>query len=38
METTIGGRRVRYIDEGEGTEVLLLHGWGAPAERLIKAR
>lgn len=32
METTIGGRRVRYIDEGEGTEVLLLHGWGAPAE------
>ena len=32
VETTIDGRRVRYIDEGEGPEVLLLHGWGAPAE------
>lgn len=32
MEAVIDGRRVRYIDEGEGPEVLLLHGWGAPAE------
>ena len=32
METTIDGLRVRYIDEGSGPEVLLLHGWGAPAE------
>lgn len=31
-ETEIDGRRVRYIDEGEGPAVLLLHGWGAPAE------
>ena len=32
MEITIDGRKVRYIDEGEGPEVLLLHGWAAPAE------
>ncbi|HIW74889.1 MAG TPA: alpha/beta hydrolase [Firmicutes bacterium] len=32
MEITIDGRQVRYIDEGEGPEVLLLHGWAAPAE------
>jgi pimeloyl-ACP methyl ester carboxylesterase len=32
MEIKIDGRRVRYIDEGQGTEVLLLHGWGAPAQ------
>ena len=32
MEITIGGRKVRYIDEGEGPEILLLHGWAAPAE------
>ena len=32
MELQINGRRVRYIDEGQGTEVLLLHGWAAPAE------
>lgn len=31
METTINGLRVRYIDEGTGPEVLLLHGWGAEA-------
>ena len=31
-ETEIDGRRVRYIDEGEGPAVLLLHGWGAPAQ------
>lgn len=31
-DIAIGGRRVRYIDEGEGPAVLLLHGWGAPAE------
>lgn len=32
MEIKIDGRRVRYIDEGQGPEVLLLHGWGAPAQ------
>lgn len=39
MECTIDGRRVRYIDEGSGPVVLLLHGWAAPAEtyRLIIA-
>ena len=29
METTIGGIRVRYEDEGEGQPVVLLHGWGS---------
>ena len=28
----IRDRRVTYIDEGTGPVVLLLHGWGAPAE------
>ncbi|MGI6265182.1 MAG: alpha/beta fold hydrolase [Acutalibacteraceae bacterium] len=32
METTIGGRKVAYIDQGSGPVVLLLHGWGAPGE------
>ncbi|MDD2361470.1 MAG: alpha/beta hydrolase [Oscillospiraceae bacterium] len=32
MEIQIDGRCVRYIDEGQGPEVLLLHGWGAPAQ------
>ncbi len=32
VEIIIGGRQVRYIDEGQGPEVLLLHGWAAPAE------
>ncbi len=32
MEIQIDGRRVRYIDEGSGPEVLLLHGWAAPAQ------
>lgn len=27
----LNGRRVAYIDQGEGPVVLLLHGWGAPA-------
>lgn len=31
MEATIGGKRVSYIDQGNGPAVLLLHGWGAPA-------
>lgn len=29
---TIDGLRVAYIDQGTGPVVLLLHGWGAPAE------
>ena len=32
MVTTIDGRKVQFIDEGQGPEVLLLHGWAAPAE------
>lgn len=32
MDIRIGGRNVRYIDQGDGPVVLLLHGWGAPAE------
>ncbi len=31
MEIMIDKKRVRYFDEGQGTEVLLLHGWAAPA-------
>lgn len=32
MEIRIDGRRIHYIDEGQGPEVLLLQGWAAPAE------
>ncbi len=32
METLIDGRRVSYIDEGQGPELLVLHGWAAPAQ------
>lgn len=33
MQTiTVDGLTVRYIDEGVGETVLLLHGWNAPAE------
>lgn len=32
MELTVDGLHIRYIDEGRGPVVLLLHGWGAPAE------
>ena len=32
MEITIDGLRINYVDEGQGAEVLLLHGWGAPAQ------
>ena len=33
METvTIDGLNIRYIDQGTGDTVLLLHGWNAPAE------
>ena len=28
----IDGMTIRYIDQGEGDVVLLLHGWNAPAE------
>ena len=31
MQTTIDGRQVSYIDQGEGSVILLLHGWGAQA-------
>lgn len=30
MELTIGGRRVAYLDQGEGPVLLFLHGWAAP--------
>ena len=32
MEITIDGLRINYVDEGQGAEVLLLHGWAAPAQ------
>lgn len=32
MELTLFDKRVSYIDQGSGPVVLLLHGWGAPAE------
>lgn len=32
MECTVNGLRVQYIDQGNGPVVLLVHGWGAPAE------
>ena len=32
MQCTVNGLRVQYIDEGSGPVVLLVHGWGAPAE------
>lgn len=31
MQITIDGRQVSYIDQGEGSVILLLHGWGAQA-------
>lgn len=29
MQTVIDGLKIEYIDEGEGQEVLMLHGWGS---------
>jgi len=29
MHIVIDGIKINYIDEGCGTNVLLLHGWGA---------
>jgi len=29
MEIVINGLRIKYTDEGSGTPVLLLHGWGS---------
>lgn len=31
VETVIDGLKIRYIDQGSGTPVLLLHGWGVEA-------
>jgi pimeloyl-ACP methyl ester carboxylesterase len=31
----IDGLRINYIDEGEGDNVLLLHGWGANIETML---
>ena len=31
-KTTVDGLNIAYFDRGEGPTVLLLHGWGAPAE------
>lgn len=33
-EVTVNGLKICYNDEGEGKEVLLLHGWGANKESL----
>ncbi len=44
MEITIGGVACHYIQEGEGQDVLLLHGWGGsvdswlPVRNFLKAR
>ena len=32
MELTVDGRKVNYIDSGEGRTLLVLQGWAAPAE------
>ena len=32
MELTVDGRKVHYIDSGEGRTLLVLQGWAAPAE------
>jgi pimeloyl-ACP methyl ester carboxylesterase len=32
MQVTVGGVHCRYLQEGEGQDVLLLHGWGGKAE------
>ena len=32
MNVLIDGLKINYIDEGEGTPVLLLHGWGSSGE------
>lgn len=32
MDIRMDGRNVHYIDQGDGPAVLLLHGWGAPAQ------
>lgn len=34
MFINIDGLRINYIDEGEGDNVLLLHGWGASIETM----
>lgn len=34
MFTQIGGLRTRYITQGEGQPILLLHGWGTQLESL----
>ena len=30
MELTVDGRKVHYIDSGEGRTLLVLQGWAAP--------
>ena len=38
MQINIDGLKINYIDEGEGEEILFLHGWGSsilPFMRLI---
>lgn len=32
MEIRIDGKRVQYIDRGQGADLLLLHGWASPAQ------
>lgn len=31
METTVGGLKIHYTEQGTGPDVLMLHGWGASA-------
>lgn len=35
MEVVVGGVACRYRQEGEGRDVLLLHGWGGEADSLL---
>ncbi len=35
MKVTVNGINVYYIDEGEGENILLLHGWGANIQTMI---
>lgn len=32
MELTVDGRKTHYIDSGEGRTLVVLQGWGAPAD------
>jgi len=35
MNININGLNINYIDEGNGRNVLLLHGWGANIQTMM---